>query len=639
MKLFGWHVPFTAVVEMPLSASPPLSPVADPAGIQLDPKPDAPAYDHVAWSPGFPESIPSPNSTRLTRPVVSEWTQIYSKVTPEQLLGWMLAQQQGNFYAGYMITSRMEATWPKFRKNFHELREAVSRCKYVVSPYSDEGEQPTESAKEKARLFSRCLRNFSPNPVSDERGFHETIYDLCSATISGVSAQEILWRDTTETESGMYEPRATAWVFTPHQSFLPDGTLGVGSYEQYQHWAPGSAKPIDKDRFLVAVYQTRSGPASTFGLAQPLMWWWMAVRYAQDWMYKYAQIFGSPLRWATYKQGASKATIDKIEQALRDMGFAGYGAFPEGSNIQLVKDSGSAANNPQDRLMELADTYCDLMVLGQTLSSNSNAATGGGSRALGQVHENTKQERILGVAAWICDGPLNQLARAWSRVNYGNENEIPTIKVDTTRPEDPLAMAQRDQVLLSIPGFVMPRQWLHDRHGIPLPKQGDEIVEGTQATPSGAAGGTNKPGEQPTNRNAAPELEADTTIQTREFLTAAMGNGDKHNRVYEFINGKGTFRSVPMTAATSRSKVQVQQDDVVAAAVLEKFTAAQGKAMGPVTARLKALQELPDDQFIDGAKAILKDFPSLTKQVLQSKHGKVVADELADAMKQAAGVK
>ena len=618
--------------RVPVTASPALSPVAD-TGVG----PVAPAWTPQPWSPDFPDVVPNPSSNgRLTRPVVSEWTQIFSKVDPQQLLGWMLSADQGNWYAKYMIVSRMERVWPKFAKNFHELREAVSRCKYVVVPYSDEGEQPTESAKEKAKLFSRCLKNFSPNPASDERGFHETLYDLAGAAIIGVSVQEILWKDNAETESGMYEPKATAWVFTPHMSFLSDGTLGVGSYEQYQHWTPGNARPLDPNRFMVAQYQTRSGPSSTFGLAQTLMWWWMATTYARDWMFKYAQIFGSPMRWATYQRGAAKATIDAIERALRDMGYAGYGAFPEGSNLQLIKDSGSAASNPQAQLMQMADTYCDLMVLGQTLSSNSNKESGGGSRALGQVHENTKQERIMGVASWLCSGPLDQLTRAWSRINYGNEDELPTVRVDTTQVEDPVQMATRDQILLGVRGFVMPRQWLHDRHGVPVPKAGDEIVEGA---PAGATDSQHSP-ESTSSDSVAPTLQDANTTQAREMLHAALGNGDKHNRVYQFTS-RPIFAQHPITAKSlgkGRSGSAAVATTTDNAATISEFRATQHKTMAPVLARLDELKTLPDEQFMTGCKQLLQDYPSLAKQVLQREKSDAAARVLAEAMTEAAKI-
>ena len=77
---------------------------------------------------------------RLVPPTVGEWVQIYQKATPEQLIGWRLSAQMGNWWASYMLTSRMEADWPVLRDALHELREAASRAKFIVNPFTVFGE-------------------------------------------------------------------------------------------------------------------------------------------------------------------------------------------------------------------------------------------------------------------------------------------------------------------------------------------------------------------------------------------------------------------------------------------------------------------------------------------------------------------
>ena len=61
---------------------------------------------------------------RLVPPTVGEWVQIYQKATPEQLIGWRLSAQMGNWWASYMLTSRMEADWPVLRDALHEIGRA-----------------------------------------------------------------------------------------------------------------------------------------------------------------------------------------------------------------------------------------------------------------------------------------------------------------------------------------------------------------------------------------------------------------------------------------------------------------------------------------------------------------------------------
>ena len=584
---------------------------------------------------------------RQSEATVGEWVALLPKIPPEQIRAWMLSASQGNFYSAYSLFSVMEDTWLRLRKNLHEIRESASRVKYIVQPFAVEGEQPTPSAEEKAHQFAHCLKTFSPDPFTDEKGLKGTIYDLCSAMVAGITVQEILWKNPKESDSGLWEPRATAFVFTPRIGFTQDRRIGVTqTLAPNDYWQTTSAQELDPNKYLVAQYQTRSGPVTTYGLLRPLAWWWGAMMYGRDWMLKYAQIFGQPIRWCSYPAGTSQDTIGKIETLLAQMGSCAYAAMPDGVKIELVKSSDSAQSNPQMIMMDLADKYADLMILGQTLTSD---VADSGSRALGQVHENTKQERVMGLAAWCAAGPLDQLARAWSRLNYGDESEVPQVMADTSKPEDPIVKAQRDQILLSIPGFVVPRQWLHDRHGIPVPEEGDEIVEGSQPQPSGfgkpvddqqetEAGQEDEDGQETeaetgkdkSKKEAKPKgkKESEEDVIAREMIRAAQGNGDKHNRILE-------FRSIPV-AASSVNRVTAAEskpaENKVARATLDKFLQALSAANAPLTNRTNTMQKLSDEAFVVELKSLMKDFPAVAEECLKSNGMKDAVRAMTEGM-------
>lgn len=550
-------------------------------------------------------------SDRSIEPTVGEWVQILPKIPPEQIRAWMLSSSQGNFYSGYSLFSVMEETWPRLRKNLHEIREAVSRVKYKVTPFAVEGEEPTDEAVEKAHEFKKALRCFDPAPASDERDFEGTVYDVTNALVMGVAAQEILWQNV----DGMWCPRATAFVFPPRIGFTQDRQLGVnGILEQSDYWTGATAQALDPDKFLVGQYQTRSGPCTTFGLLRPLAWWWGAGQYGRDWLMKYAQIFGQPIRWATYDRKASPATIAKVEALLRDMGAAAYAAFPEGTLLQLMKANETTSSNPQIVLMEMADKFADLTILGQTLTSDVRDS---GSRALGDVHADTKNERVLGLAQWCANNPLEQLARAWARLNYGSIDECPIVTADTTVPETPMQVARRMSIILSS-GIPLPKTWTYEQLGVPVPEDGEDTisVQRQPEQPQGFDEFGNPLRERTSEafgqgrRERNEEIEVEDTEGEEGFaeaseaevlerieaacyldengkrvgaklkplkskavvstsrrnvaslmIEAARGNGDKHNRIYR-------FESIPMKAAqqgdTARSvKAIIEKDGKV----------------------------------------------------------------------------
>src|SRR5206468_12660493 len=114
-------------------------------------------------------------------------------------------------------------------------------------------------------------------------------------------------------------------------------------------------------------------------------------------------------RWATYEPTAAQETVDRICSMLQNMGGAGWAAFPAGTSLELKADGQkSGAQTPQGDMLDRADKQCDLLVLGQTLTTDTGGmGSGGGSHALGQVHADVRSG-IIDAAAKITAGVIEQ---------------------------------------------------------------------------------------------------------------------------------------------------------------------------------------------------------------------------------------
>ena len=301
------------------------------------------------------------------------------------------------------------------------------------------------------------------------------------------------------------------------------------------------------------------------------------------------------------------------------------------------------ANNPQMALQDKADNYATLRILGATLTSEVGAS---GSRALGDVHADTKEESFLGLAKWVAASPLKQLAMAFCRLNYDDTSECPTLEVDTSVPEKPLEKATRLTVASKI--VPLPKQWAYTELGVPMPQDGEPTVGGMPTVAGGAA--PLPPGGEP----PAPEdLEAsglagkDSSLPGR-MLVQAGGNGDKHNRIYRFesvpiLSGTAAHR-VPPTAqpVTSLAPVAGKELAVVPSVSvptnLQRATATayvkqRAAANLPLQKRLQAVAALTDDDaFTKEMAALVKDFPELAKAALRSPHLKQAASTLGEGM-------
>jgi phage gp29-like protein len=158
---------------------------------------------------------------------------------------------------------------------------------------------------------------------------------------------------------------------------------------------------------------------------------------------------------------------------LENLGSAGWGAFPAGTVLELKEASKTAGENPQAYLLNFADKQADLLILGQTLTADVGDS---GSRALGDVHYSVRADIIEAAANWAARVINGQLIAPICRLNFGNEADCPYLQPESEEATDAKAMAERDEILIRA-GMPMPKAWFYDRHDVPVPKAGEEVIE------------------------------------------------------------------------------------------------------------------------------------------------------------------
>ncbi len=401
----------------------------------------------------------------------------YSPAMIESVLRLGLA---GDLLAGWQLFQVMEDTWPRLNKNLLELKRAVVGLDREVIPSGLPGRAPTPKAVERAELVSELLFELRPRPGADENDFGGTVFDLLDAWAKGVSVLEIDWEARSRPVRGsVLAPRATRWVHPQHYGWTaaqgalelrwPSGASAPASTGLGQ---PGEFQPFPPDKFLVAVCKSRSGLATAGALLRPLAFWWAAANLSAEWLLNFAQVFGMPIRWATYDPH-NPSLLPILEDMLAQIGNSGWAAFPAGTQLELKEAARVGGDNPQAYVQTLADRLCDILILGQTLTTDVPAS---GSRALGHIHKNVRDEAIEAAGRWVDEVINRQWIPALLRVNYGDASEAPKVMSAARRPEDAVALAQRDQLLLR-EGVRLPRAWFYRRHDIPEPGPAEPVVE------------------------------------------------------------------------------------------------------------------------------------------------------------------
>jgi len=260
-------------------------------------------------------------------------------------------------------------------------------------------------------------------------------------------------------------------------------TIGAGHQTGWQ-LQPGNLMEIPDNKFLVAICKTKSGSVLGGALLRPLAWWWCAANFSADWLLNFAQIFGLPFRWANYASNAPQATVDSICNMLQNMGSAGWAAFPEGTTLELKEASKTGNATPQADMLDRADKQCDLLVLGQTLTTDTGGSgAGGGSLALGKVHAGVRGEVIAAAADFVEDVIEKQFIPAILELNYGNTDECPCMELSADKEEDLEVKSRVVQNLASAgAGNIIGLDWIGKQFGIPKPGE-DEATLGSKTAP------------------------------------------------------------------------------------------------------------------------------------------------------------
>jgi phage gp29-like protein len=131
----------------------------------------------------------------------------------------------------------------------------------------------------------------------------------------------------------------------------------------------------------------------------------------------------------------------------------------------------------------MADKVCDILILGQTLTSDVQTS---GSRALGQVHQDIRDEVLQNAVEYTATVLNTQFVSAIIALNYGNLDELPKFRGSVDQPQDEKALADRDKVLFVDMQIPVTLAYLRNHNRLPTPAEGEELY--IPPAPTGGGG-------------------------------------------------------------------------------------------------------------------------------------------------------
>lgn len=376
-------------------------------------------------------------------------------LTPAKLARILEDAEQGDLTAQARLGEDMEEKDAHLYAELSKRRRALLGLDWDLQPPED----ATARERREASRVEAMIRDLDWETI---------VYDAAAAILHGYSCQEIDW----ERRGGEWRPRAISyrqpdWFMVQQQA---RDTLRLRS-------ADGLGEALRPWGWIVHVHKAKSGYLARGGLARVLAWPYLFRNYSARDMAEFVEIYGLPLRLGKYPAGANEQEKATLMKAVVNIGHAAAGIIPQGMELEF-QEAAQGASDPFMAMINWAESSMSKAILGGTLTSQTGES-GGGSYALGEVHNEVRHDILRSDARQIARSLTQSLVEPLVRLNT-RLTRMPHFRFDTEQPEDLKAYAEALPKLAAV--MRIPARWAHDKLRIPEP-EGDEAVL-TAAAPS-----------------------------------------------------------------------------------------------------------------------------------------------------------
>ncbi len=372
-------------------------------------------------------------------------------LSPRRIKRMLLAAESGDLAAQAELFERMEEKDGELDAHLRTRKAGVARLAYHVQPADR-----SPAAQEAAELCREALAEVPDLP--------QAVFDLLDAVPKGFAAQEIQW------ETGRRQWRPARLLYRPQRWFkaAEDGeTLMLAD----KH---GGAEPINPLNFVIHRVRARSGFCARSGLLRSCVRAFVVRHFAwKDWM-AFAEVYGMPPRlgWLREDVPWDSQEARELWQAVRALGMDAAAVVREGNRIEMLDTRSGGEGAVFERILDRAAHELRLAVLGQLLTSGGE---GGGSYALGEVHNQVRWDLIEADARALERTLTGQLLRPVVRLNLGPDHPVPAWRFEAERPRDLGELASTVKTLAEA-GLAIPAEWAYARFGIPKPAAGEPVL-------------------------------------------------------------------------------------------------------------------------------------------------------------------
>lgn len=373
-------------------------------------------------------------------------------LTPARLHSMLEAAEQGDLRAQHELFLDMEEKDAQISADLQKRILASAELEWQILP----PENPTSQEQACADF---CVEVFNSLEVED------LIIDLGQGIGHGWVNLELPWHQQ-DGKWHIHQPiaRPHSW-FQLTQQNQNQLRLRDGSAEGTELWEMGWVQHLHK---------ARSGYISRSGLHRVLAWPFLFQSYAIGDLAELLDIYGIPARLGYFPRNASDKEKATLLRAVTSLGHSAAGIIPEGMRIDFL----NAADGKSDMFQAMIN-WCERAkskaILGGTLASGTGEGTN--TNALGNVHERGLQSLVRSDARQYAGSIRKYILQPLAMLNFGivDVNRVPKFYLDTSEPADLVSFSQALPPLVK-QGMKIPLWWAHEKTGIPLAKEEDDIL-------------------------------------------------------------------------------------------------------------------------------------------------------------------
>ena len=180
---------------------------------------------------------------------------------------------------------------------------------------------------------------------------------------------------------------------------------------------------------------------------------------------QWIELFGMPQRIGKYNTYDPESRV-LLEQAFKNAGSAPYIIVPKEAEIETLTHAQSSGKSSYDEFREACNEEMLITILGQTLTTVQGER---GARSLGEVHMEVESSKHAGDIRFV-ERVLNERVRPMLEARGFN---LQGGKFIFPKEAEPLSVAE----IVSLSEIIqIPTSFIHEKYGIPMPKDGEEIA-------------------------------------------------------------------------------------------------------------------------------------------------------------------